>query len=167
MPFLELTVNSGRRRVEVDADDTLLLVLRELLGLTGTKYGCGEGQCGACTVLLEGKPVRACLIPAASAASKAVTTIEGLEENGRLHPLQEAFIEADALQCGYCTPGMILEAAALLKRAPDPRPDEIAKAMEGHVCRCCVYPRILEAIREAARRAAPAPRSASGPRTGP
>ena len=167
VPVLNLTVNRARRRVETDPDDSLLLVLREVLDLTGTKYGCGEGQCGACTVLLDGKPVRSCLTPAASAAGKAVTTIEGLEENGRLHPLQEAFIEADAMQCGYCTPGMIVEAAALLKRTPTPRPDEIARAMEGHVCRCCVYPRIVEAIQRAAATTRPAPRGNGARRTGP
>jgi len=149
---LELLVNGRSHRVDALADESLLVVLRERLDLTGTKYGCGEGQCGACTVLLDGKPVRACLTPAASAAGKPVTTIEGLEENGRLHPLQEAFIEKDAMQCGYCTPGMILEAAALLRRSPDPGEAEIARAMEGHVCRCCTYPRIVAAIRDAAAR---------------
>jgi aerobic-type carbon monoxide dehydrogenase small subunit (CoxS/CutS family) len=147
---LDLVVNGVRRRVEADPAESLLVVLREALDLTGTKYGCGEGQCGACTVLLDGRPVRSCLTPAASAAGKAVTTIEGLEENGRLHPLQESFIEKDAMQCGYCTPGMIVEAAALLKRTPNPDDAAIARAMEGHVCRCCAYPRIVEAIREAA-----------------
>ena len=120
VPLLNLTVNGARRRVETDPDDSLLLVLREVLDLTGTKYGCGEGQCGACTVLLDGKPVRSCLTPAASAAGKAVTTIEGLEENGRLHPLQEAFIEADAMQCGYCTPGMIVEAVGPAEAHTEP-----------------------------------------------
>ena len=152
MATLELLVNGRSHRVDALADESLLVVLRERLDLTGTKYGCGEGQCGACTVLLDGKPVRACLTPAASAAGKPVTTIEGLEENGRLHPLQEAFIEKDAMQCGYCTPGMILEAAALLRRSPDPGEAEIARAMEGHVCRCCTYPRIVAAIRDAAAR---------------
>jgi aerobic-type carbon monoxide dehydrogenase small subunit (CoxS/CutS family) len=164
---LELTVNGTRRRTEADPDETLLAVLRDRLDLTGTKYGCGEGQCGACTVLLDGRPARACLTPAASAVGKAITTIEGLEENGRLHPLQEAFIEKDAMQCGYCTPGMIVEAAALLRRTPDPPEAEIARAMEGHVCRCCTYPRIVQAIREAAaktrRPARPAPHTRNGP----
>ena len=153
MPTLQLTVNGARRRVEADADESLLTALRERLDLTGTKYGCGEGQCGACTVLVDGKAVRSCLTPAATAAGKAITTIEGLEEGGRLHPLQEAFIEKDALQCGYCTPGMIVEAAALLKRTPNPDDAEIARAMEGHVCRCCAYPRIVQAIRAAAEKA--------------
>ena len=168
MAALELLVNGKSHRVDALADESLLVVLRERLDLTGTKYGCGEGQCGACTVLLDGRPVRACLTPAASAAGKPVTTIEGLEENGRLHPLQEAFIEKDAMQCGYCTPGMIVEAAALLRRAPDPGEAEIARAMEGHVCRCCTYPRIVAAIREAASRAArPGTSGPSQARNGP
>jgi aerobic-type carbon monoxide dehydrogenase small subunit (CoxS/CutS family) len=149
--------------VDADAQDSLLMVLREQLDLTGSKYGCGEGQCGACTVLLDGKPVRSCITPAASAAGKPVTTIEGLEQGGRLHPVQEAFIEADAMQCGYCIPGMIVEAAAFLKRSTSPSPAEIAKAMEGHVCRCCCYPRIVEAIQKAAANARTAP-SRGGPK---
>jgi aerobic-type carbon monoxide dehydrogenase small subunit (CoxS/CutS family) len=169
VPVLELMVNGSRHRVETDADESLLTALRDRLDLTGTKYGCGEGQCGACTVLLDGKPVRSCLTPATSTAGKPITTIEGLEEGGRLHPLQEAFIEKDAMQCGYCTPGMIVEAAALLRRTPDPGDAEIARAMEGHVCRCCTYPRIVEAIRAAAGRT-PKPKSGRGgtpTRTGP
>jgi aerobic-type carbon monoxide dehydrogenase small subunit (CoxS/CutS family) len=164
---LELTVNGRKRRTEADPDETLLAVLRDRLDLTGTKYGCGEGQCGACTVLLDGRPARACLTPAAAAAGRAITTIEGLEENGRLHPLQEAFVEKDAMQCGYCTPGMIVEAAALLRRTPDPAEAEIARAMEGHVCRCCTYPRIVEAIREAAAKARRPAQSGPHTRNGP
>ena len=167
MPAIDLTVNGSRRRVDADPQDSLLMVLREQLDLTGTKYGCGEGQCGACTVLLDGKPVRSCLTPAASAAGKPITTIEGLEQNGRLHPVQEAFIEADALQCGYCTPGMIVEAAAFLKRKPNPGPAEIVKAMEGHVCRCCCYPRIVEAIQKAAAKTRTAPSQRGPKRTDP
>jgi aerobic-type carbon monoxide dehydrogenase small subunit (CoxS/CutS family) len=167
VPVLELLVNGSRHRVETDADESLLTSLRDRLDLTGTKYGCGEGQCGACTVLLDGKPVRSCLTPAASTAGKAITTIEGLEEGGRLHPLQEAFIETDAMQCGYCTPGMIVEAAALLKRTPDPGEAEIARAMEGHVCRCCTYPRIVQAIRAAASKTRkPGPGGSAPTRTG-
>jgi len=164
MPALDLVVNGARRRVETDIGESLLVVLREALDLTGTKYGCGEGQCGACTVLVDGRPVRSCLTPAASVAGKAVTTIEGLEENGRLHPLQQAFIEADAMQCGYCTPGMIVEAAALVRRTPAPGEAEIARAMEGHVCRCCSYPRIVRAIREAAAKARQPARGEAGRR---
>jgi len=151
VPPLSLTVNGVRRRVECPPGESLLALLREELDLTGTKYGCGEGQCGACTVLVDGRPVRSCLTPAESAAGKAVTTIEGLERDGKLHPLQEAFVEHDAMECGYCTPGMIVEAAALLERSSDPGDAEIARAMEGHLCRCCVYPRIVSAIRAAAR----------------
>jgi aerobic-type carbon monoxide dehydrogenase small subunit (CoxS/CutS family) len=150
MAVLELIVNGSRKRLDVDPSRTLLSVLRDELDLTGAKYGCGEGQCGACTVLLDGRPVRACLTKVAAAAQKPITTIEGLESEAGLHPLQQAFIDADAMQCGYCTPGMILEAAALLRRHAKPTDAEIARAMEGHVCRCCTYPRIAAAIRRAA-----------------
>jgi aerobic-type carbon monoxide dehydrogenase small subunit (CoxS/CutS family) len=150
MPTFELTVNGTRRRVEAEADQSLLSVLRDELGLTGAKYGCGEGQCGACTVLVDGRPVRSCLTKAAAVGSAPVTTIEGLAEGGALHPVQEGFLEAGALQCGYCTPGMILEAVALLCRRPDPPDAEIARALEGHVCRCGTYPRIVRAVRTAA-----------------
>ncbi|MFI5006266.1 MAG: (2Fe-2S)-binding protein [Solirubrobacterales bacterium] len=149
MPTLDLLVNNARRRVEIEGDESLLVVLRDELELTGAKYGCGEGQCGACTVLIDGRPTRSCVTKAATVGRGAVTTIEGLEEDGRLHPVQQAFLEADALQCGYCTPGMILEGVALLRRKPRPSDAEIARAMEGHVCRCCAYGRIVQAIREA------------------
>jgi aerobic-type carbon monoxide dehydrogenase small subunit (CoxS/CutS family) len=154
MPALELKVNGTRRRIEVDADRTLLSVLRDDLELTGAKYGCGEGQCGACTVLIDGRPARSCLTPVAAVSGKAVTTIEGLEEDGRLHPVQEAFIAEDAMQCGYCTPGMIVEAAALLVRMRNPTEPQIAEALEGHLCRCCAYGRIVRAVRRAAARPA-------------
>jgi aerobic-type carbon monoxide dehydrogenase small subunit (CoxS/CutS family) len=125
-------------------------VLRDELELTGTKYGCGEGQCGACTVLIDGAPVRSCMTRVSAVAGKDITTIEGLEQNGKLHPLQEAFIEADALQCGYCTPGMILSSAALLKKTPQPSEPEIRRALQGNVCRCGTYPRIVLAVQMAA-----------------
>ncbi len=128
-------------------------MLREDLGLTGTKYGCGEGQCGACTVLLDGQPIRSCLTPVSAAAGKKLTTIEGLEQNGRLHPLQQAFLDEGAFQCGYCTPGMVLSGVALLAKNPDPGEEQIARAMEGNICRCGTYPRIARAIRRAARAA--------------
>ena len=150
MAALDLLVNGVRRRIEPDEGQSLLSVLRDALDLTGAKYGCGEGQCGACTVLVDGRPARSCITPAASVAGKAVTTIEGIEETGRLHSVQEAFLEADAMQCGYCTPGMIVEGIALLREKPDPSEAEIARAMEGHVCRCCTYPRIVRALRQAA-----------------
>jgi len=128
----------------------LLWVLRDELELTGTKYGCGEGQCGACTVLLDGAPVRSCLTRVSAVAGKEITTIEGLEQNGKLHPLQEAFIQADALQCGYCTPGMILSSVGLLKKTPHPTEPEIRRALQGNVCRCGSYSRIVAAVQIAA-----------------
>jgi len=151
MPRLELTVNGTPRRVEIDAGESLLSILRDALDLTGAKYGCGEAQCGACTVLVDGQPTPSCVTTATSVAGKSVTTIEGLEQKGQLHPVQEAFLEADAMQCGYCTAGMIVEAVALLRQTPDPSEAEIVRAMEKHVCRCCTYPRIVRAIRQAAR----------------
>jgi len=147
---VKLTVNGKRRTVETEADRPLLDVLREDLGLTGTKYGCGEGLCGACTVLMDGRPVRSCQTPAADADGKAITTIEGLAEGDRLHPLQEGFAEDGVLQCGYCAPGMILTAAALLKENPRPTDAQIIEALNGNVCRCCTYPAILAAVRKAA-----------------
>jgi len=151
VPTLELLINGVRRRLEADADQSLLSALRDELDLTGTKYGCGEGQCGACTVLLDGRPTRSCLTKASAVGTAAVTTIEGLAQGKDLHPVQSAFLEARALQCGYCTPGMVMEAAALLRRRPDPGEAEIARALEGHICRCGTYPRILQAVREAAK----------------
>ena len=150
MEVTELVVNGTRRRVEGDAERSLLGVLRDELDLTGAKYGCGEAQCGACTVLVGGQPVRSCVTPLRAAAGKQITTIEGLERNGRLHPLQQAFLEADALQCGYCTPGMILSGVGLLKRNPRPSEAEIVRAMNGNLCRCGAYPRIVAAVRRAA-----------------
>ncbi|HLG16112.1 MAG TPA: (2Fe-2S)-binding protein [Blastocatellia bacterium] len=149
--IIELHVNGTRRRVDVDSDRSLLSVLRDDLDLTGSKYGCGEGQCGACTVLIDGVPTRSCITQVSSLAGKQITTIEGLERNGRLHPLQEAFLEADALQCGYCTPGMIMSAVGLLRKNPDPTEAEIVRYMEGNVCRCGTYPRIVAAIARAAK----------------
>lgn len=147
---MELVVNRKSYRVQVDPSRMLLWVLRDELRLTGTKYGCGEGQCGACTVLIEGAPVRSCITRVGAVASKDITTIEGLEQNGKLHPVQEAFVQADALQCGYCTPGMILSSVALLSKTPQPGDPEIRWALEGNVCRCGTYPRILAAVRMAA-----------------
>ena len=150
MARIALVVNGQRKDVEVDPETSLLVVLRDELDLTGTKYGCGEGQCGACTVLVDGRPVRSCLTRLAAVQGKPITTIEGLEKDGRLHPLQEAFVEANALQCGYCTPGMIVEAAAFLAGARQPSAADVARAMEGHICRCGAYPQIVEAIQKAA-----------------
>src|ERR1700691_3621951 len=147
---MELIVNHARYRLQVDPARMLLWVLRDELELTGTKYGCGEGQCGACTVLIDGAPVRSCITRAAAVAGKEITTIEGLAQNGKLHPLQEAFIQADALQCGYCTPGMILSSVGLLKKTPQPSEPEIRRALHGNVCRCGTYPRIIAAVQSAA-----------------
>jgi aerobic-type carbon monoxide dehydrogenase small subunit (CoxS/CutS family) len=146
---IELVVNGARHSVEAEPDRPLLTVLRDELELTGAKYGCGEGQCGACTVMLDDRALRSCQTKISVAAGKRITTIEGLEEHGRLHPLQEAFLEHDAMQCGYCTPGMIVSGAALLKRNPNPTEAEIAQAMQGNVCRCGTYPRIVAAMRSA------------------
>ena len=148
---IELNINSTRRRVDADCDRSLLSVLRDDLDLTGSKYGCGEGQCGACTVLIDGKAARSCMTTVGSVVGKRVTTIEGLEQHGKLHPVQQAFIDADAMQCGYCTAGMIMSAAALLAKTPDPSGEEIIRYMEGNVCRCGTYPRIIAAIRKAAK----------------
>jgi isoquinoline 1-oxidoreductase subunit alpha len=150
MRVLELQVNGTGRRVEVDGERSLLSVLRDELDLTGAKYGCGEGQCGACTVLVDGRAVRSCLTQAASVEGKQVTTVEGLERNGDLHPLQEAFLAVDAMQCGYCTAGMIMSGVGLLKKTPNPTDAEILRAMEGNICRCGTYLRIVAAIRQAA-----------------
>jgi aerobic-type carbon monoxide dehydrogenase small subunit (CoxS/CutS family) len=150
MRVLELQVNGTKRRVEIDGERSLLSVLRDELDLTGAKYGCGEGQCGACTVLVDGRAVRSCLTQAASTEGKQITTVEGLERNGYLHPLQEAFLAVDAMQCGYCTAGMIMSGVGLLKKTPNPTDAEILRAMEGNVCRCGTYSRIVVAIRQAA-----------------
>jgi aerobic-type carbon monoxide dehydrogenase small subunit (CoxS/CutS family) len=147
----ELHVNGAARAVDADEDRSLLSVLRDDLGLTGSKYGCGEGRCGACTVLLDGKRVRSCSVRAGDAAGKPVRTIEGLADGDSLHPLQEAFLRADALQCGYCTSGMIMSALALLANNPDPGREEIARYMNVNVCRCGTYGRILTAVEQAAR----------------
>ena len=146
---LDLNVNGTRRAVDVDPARTLLSVLREELELTGSKYGCGEGQCGACTVLLDERAVRSCMTPVSRATSARITTIEGIEREGRLHPLQQAFIDEGALQCGYCTPGMIMSGVALLAATPSPSAPEIASAMEGNVCRCGTYPRVVAAVQRA------------------
>ncbi len=146
---MELLVNQKRYRLQVDPGSFLLWVLRDELELTGSKYGCGEGHCGACTVLIDGAPVRSCITKVSAVAGKQITTIEGLAPNGRLHPLQEAFIQADAMQCGYCTPGMIMSAAGLLKKTPHPDEPEIRRALGGNLCRCGTYPRIVEALQMA------------------
>lgn len=146
----ELNVNGREYPVDVDADATLLSVLRDQLDLTGTKYGCGEGQCAACTVLIDGNPRHSCRTRAGDVGRRNITTIEGLEKNGELHPVQQAFLDVDAMQCAYCTSGMILGAVALLEHNPNPSRVEIVAYMNGHICRCGAYQRITEAIRLAA-----------------
>ncbi len=146
----DLVVNGTSHAIETEPDRPLLGVLRNNLDLTGTKYGCGEGVCGACTVLLDGEPVRSCVLPVAEAAGKRITTIEGLAPDGRLHPVQQAFLEVEAMQCGYCTAGMILAAVALLAKDPHPSDAAVIAAMNDHVCRCGTYGRILAAVRRAA-----------------
>src|SRR5437773_3563594 len=141
-----LTVNGNKMTVDVDSTVSLLGVLRNDLNLTGSKYGCGEGQCGACTVLVDGQPIRSCITQVGRVAGKQITTIEGLEKDGRLHPLQEAFLKADAMQCAYCTSGMIVSGVALLNRNSRPSKEEIIRSMDGNVCRCGTYQRIVAAI---------------------
>jgi aerobic-type carbon monoxide dehydrogenase small subunit (CoxS/CutS family) len=147
---IQFRLNGSPVHLTVDTDRMLLRVLREDLGLTGTKYGCGEGICGACTVLVDGEAVRSCHYPLKEARSREVVTIEGLASNGRLHPLQEAFIRHDAMQCGFCTPGMILDAYSLLRKNPRPTREQIVRAMEENLCRCGGYDRIVQAIEAAA-----------------
>jgi carbon-monoxide dehydrogenase small subunit len=147
---IDLMVNGQPRQAHPRLYPTLLQALREELGLTGTKYGCGEGHCGACTVLIDGKAVRSCRTPTQLATGKNIVTIEGLAEEGDLHVLQQAFIDEDAMQCGYCSPGMIMNAAALLRENPHPNRDEIVERMDGNICRCNNYNRIIAAIEKVA-----------------
>jgi aerobic-type carbon monoxide dehydrogenase small subunit (CoxS/CutS family) len=153
---LTLRVNGTVREADIASDDSLLTVLRDALDLTGTKYGCGEGQCGACTVLVDGQAIRSCRQNASAFQNRTITTIEGLEQNGRLHPVQEAFLAHEALQCGFCTPGMIMAAIALLAATPHPSDAQIVAAMDRNrnICRCGTYPRIVTAIKNAATRIA-------------
>jgi aerobic-type carbon monoxide dehydrogenase small subunit (CoxS/CutS family) len=148
---IELEVNGKRYPVSYPADTALLYVLRDDLGLTGSKYGCGEGQCGACTVLIGGVPRRSCQIPVSAAAGKPIITIEGLEKEGQLHPVQQAFLDAGAFQCAYCTSGMIMSSVGLLQSNSNPGTAEIIQFLQGHVCRCGTHPRIVEAVQQAAR----------------
>jgi nicotinate dehydrogenase subunit A len=147
---MDLMVNGVRSRVNTDPERPLLWVLRNELDLTGAKYGCGEGQCGACTVLIDGVAHRSCLTPVGSVAGKEITTIEGLADGERLHPLQQAFVDCDAMQCGYCTPGMIMQSVGLLRRDPSPSEAEIRGELEGNVCRCGTQNRIVAAVQKAA-----------------
>jgi len=147
---MQLSVNGKNYTVEAREDESLLNVLRERLDLTGSKYGCGEGACGACTVLVDGKAVRSCIQRVSTVAGKEVTTIEGIQKNERLHPVQEAFIAVDVFQCAYCAPGMIMSAVSLLSKNPKPTAEDITQAMQGNICRCGTYPRIVKAIQQAA-----------------
>jgi aerobic-type carbon monoxide dehydrogenase small subunit (CoxS/CutS family) len=151
MSELVLTVNGAKTHISAPGEESLLSVLRNRLNLTGTKYGCGEGECGACTVLLDGKAVRSCSTPVSSAVDKHITTIEGLEQNGNLSPVQQAFLDEGAYQCGYCSSGMILQATALLHDLPTPTDKQIIARMNGNLCRCGTYPRIIVAVQQASR----------------
>jgi len=151
MANIHLAINAKSYTVDVSPETSLLTVLREHLDLTGSKYGCGEGQCGACTVLIDGKAQRSCITRVGTVAQREITTIDGLANGEHLHPLQEAFLEVGALQCGYCTSGMIMSAAALLRKNPSPQRTEIIDFMDGNVCRCGTYLRIVEAIQKAAQ----------------
>jgi aerobic-type carbon monoxide dehydrogenase small subunit (CoxS/CutS family) len=147
----ELNVNGGQRAIDADAERSLLSVLRDDLDLTGCKYGCGEGRCGACTVLMDGQPIRSCTTKLGTIESKPIRTVEDLAKDGKLHPLQEAFLDAGALQCGYCTCGMLMSAVGLLAKTPAPSREEIERSMSVNICRCGIYARIVTAIEQAAK----------------
>ncbi|MFN8211059.1 MAG: (2Fe-2S)-binding protein [Bacteroidales bacterium] len=143
---ISFVLNGKETSLELDPKETLLWVLRNRLGLTGTKFGCGQGYCGSCTVIINDEAVRSCTLPAVEANGKTITTIEGLAKDGKLSPLQQAFVDHDALQCGYCTPGMIMNATAMLKKNPKPTRQEIIEGMEDNLCRCGAHKRIIEAV---------------------
>jgi aerobic-type carbon monoxide dehydrogenase small subunit (CoxS/CutS family) len=147
----QINVNGRSHRIDADGERTLLSVLRDDLDLTGTKYGCGEGECGACTVLIDGSATRSCRVKLGTVKDRPVTTIENLEQNGKLHPVQQAFLKQDALQCAYCTSGMIMAGYSLLKKNPNPSDAEIVRGMNGNICRCGTYPRIVAALKDAAK----------------
>jgi aerobic-type carbon monoxide dehydrogenase small subunit (CoxS/CutS family) len=152
----EIQVNGRAYKIDAAPETSLLSILRDQLDLTGSKYGCGEGQCGACTVLIDGNPRHSCITNVGVVGKKSITTIEALEQNGRLHPLQQAFLDEGAMQCAYCTSGMIMTAVSMLKTIPDPTDAQITEFMQGNVCRCGTQPRIVAAIRQAARAMKPA-----------
>ncbi len=148
---ISFKLNHKKTRVTIDPNKTLLWVLRDVFELTGTKYGCGIGFCGACTVLIDNEPVRSCTVPVSDVAGKSVITVEGLAKNGKLHPVQQAFVDHDALQCGYCTPGMIMTSVGLLKKNSSPSREEIVAGLEDNLCRCGAHKRIIEAVEDASR----------------
>lgn len=150
--LIRFNLNGKETEITVDPTLTLLWVLRDQFGLTGTKYGCGAALCGACTVLVDNEAIRSCIVPVGEVAGHKVITIEGLSSNGQLHPIQSAFMEKDALQCGFCTPGMIMNAYGLLLSNPEPTRQEVIEGMEGNLCRCGAHIRIIEAIQEAGRK---------------
>lgn len=156
MATIQLAINGKSYSAEADAQTSLLTVLREHLDLTGSKYGCGEGQCGACTVLIDGKSQRSCITRVGTVSGKQITTIEGLAAGEQLHPVQQAFLDEGAMQCAYCTSGMIMSAVALLKKNPSPNEGEIIDFMDGNICRCGTYSRIITAIQKAAKMQRPA-----------
>jgi aerobic-type carbon monoxide dehydrogenase small subunit (CoxS/CutS family) len=151
MANLELTINGQKRSVEAGPNDYLLEILRNDLGLTGSKFGCGEGECGACTVLVDGAATKSCILPLSAVLGKSIRTIESLADGEKLHPLQRAFVEHDAMQCGYCVAGMIMAATALLEKNKAPTEREIRDHMRGNICRCCAYPRMVAAIQAAGK----------------
>jgi len=148
---IKFQLNGKQTEALIDPNETLLWVLRNHFGLTGTKYGCGQGFCGSCTILIDNEPVRSCQLPAGDVAGKSVITIEGLAKDGKLHPVQKAFVDHDALQCGFCTPGMIMNAAGLLIKKPSPTVQEIKEGMENNLCRCAAHHRIVEAVETASK----------------
>jgi len=148
---ISFQLNGKQTKLQIEPTETLLWVLRNHFGLTGTKFGCGMGFCGSCTVLIDNEPERSCMLPVGDIAGKKVVTIEGLASNGKLHPVQKAFVEHDALQCGYCTPGMIMNATGLLLRNPSPSIEEIKEGMEDNLCRCGAHVRIVEAVQTASK----------------
>jgi aerobic-type carbon monoxide dehydrogenase small subunit (CoxS/CutS family) len=149
---MALQINGASHHVNTSAEKSLLYVLRDDLALTGSNYGCGEGQCGACTVLVDGRATRSCITPVGSLVGQQVQTIEGLEEKGQLHAVQAAFLEEGAMQCGFCTTGMIMSGVALLQKTPEPTRQEIVRFMQGNICRCGTYPQVVAAIGKAAQR---------------
>ena len=152
MSRITLRINRARYDAEVDSDQSLLSVLRDVLDLTGTKFGCAQNECAACTVLLDGRPEKSCRLSADACVGREVTTIEGLETNGRLHPVQQAFLDKQAMQCGFCTPGMIMASVGLLRSNTNPTPADIIRYLQSNICRCGTYPRIVAAVQDAAAR---------------